>query len=80
MAGICNRLRFIDGAVDGKTSNRLKIAQPFMAGFTMLKQIKSRQGRKNRPAVPHGTFNKRARNYPALKGWAIFKPPALSGG
>ena len=34
----------------------LKIAQPFMAGFTVRECSKSRQGRKNFSAVPRGTF------------------------
>ena len=78
IAGICNRLRFIDGAVDGTTSNRLEITQPFMAGFTMRKQTKSRQVRKNRPAVPHGTFNKRAQ-LPSLKRLGYFQTTSAFG-
>jgi hypothetical protein len=34
----------------------LKIAQPFMAGFTVRECSKSRQGRKKFSAVPRGTF------------------------
>ncbi len=49
----------------------LKIAQPFMAGFTVRNRHKFRQGRKKIICRPCGTqlpwrFN------PALKGWAIF--------
>ena len=49
----------------------LKIAQPFMAGFTVRDCSKSRHGRKKCSAVPAGldfmlmTFN------PAINGWAI---------
>jgi hypothetical protein len=53
----------------------LKIAHGFSRGFSSAKIPKSRQGRKNRSAVPRGTFHFRTMFYPALKGWAIIKKP-----
>jgi hypothetical protein len=49
----------------------LKIAQPFMAGFTVRKRPQSRQGRKKCSTVPDGTLKGWLTNYPAINGWAI---------
>src|ERR1035438_811589 len=50
----------------------LKIAQPFMAGFTVRQSSQSRQGRKKLSSVPDGTRFLGAFS-PAMNGWAIFK-------
>jgi hypothetical protein len=39
----------------GRRDLFLKIAQPFMAGFTVREFLQSRQGRKKCSAVPDGT-------------------------
>ena len=57
---------------------RLKIAQPFMAGFTFRKRPKSRPGTVESFAntghsfVPAGTYLIGLNNDPAINGWAIF--------
>jgi hypothetical protein len=57
---------------------RLKIAQPFMAGFAFRKRPKSRQGRQNLfvsrlSFVPAGTSLNGLDDDPAINGWAIVR-------
>ena len=56
----------------------LKIAQPFMAGFTVRECSKSRQGRKKCSAVPTGLDFKLMTFNPAINGWAIFSEDGFS--
>jgi hypothetical protein len=50
----------------------LKIAQPFMAGFTVAKPHQSRQGRQKRSFVPDGTVYHHPRS-PSLKRLGYFQ-------
>jgi hypothetical protein len=59
-------------------NSSLKIAQPFMAGFTVRNRRKSRQGRKNCSAVPAGLDFMMMTLNPAINGWAIFSEDGFS--
>jgi hypothetical protein len=78
-------LNFCRAMAAKSRSDAMTIAQPFMAGSSVNKMKKSREGRQKNgvavrnggraqaPFVPGGTLDDGGQRVPAMNGWAIFR-------